>query len=139
MDPTKHWIALSGGFDPIHVGHARMIGSAAAFGHVMIILNSDQWLQRKKGYVFMPFDERKEVLLALQGVDHVESVEDADGTVCEALRRLQPTMFGNGGDRNPANTPEQQVCEELGIELMWNLGRGGKIQSSSELVQRRRK
>ena len=116
-----------------------MIRSAAAYGHVAIILNSDAWLQRKKGYVFMPFEERREILEALEGVDSVVGVDDSDGTVCEALRRIDPRMFGNGGDRTPTNTPEQDLCRELNIELIWKLGRGGKVQSSSELVERREK
>jgi len=60
-------------------------------------------------------------------------VDDTDNTVCEALKRLKPDYFANGGDRKTNNTPEMDVCTELGIELLWKIG-GGKIQSSSALV-----
>jgi len=129
----KKTIALSGGFDPVHVGHVKMIEAAARQGQVLIILNSDAWLRRKKGYVFMPWDERVQIMGNIKGVVAVTAVDDRDGTVCEALRRHKPDAFGNGGDRKTDNTPEMQVCEDLGIELIWNLG-GEKIQSSSELV-----
>jgi len=126
-------IAVSGGFDPLHVGHVRMINHAAAYGQVVVILNSDEWLMRKKGYVFMPYEERAEILTSLISVATVRMVDDSDDSVCEALRRVRPDYFGNGGDRTDTNTPEKELCEELGIELVWNLG-GPKIQSSSELV-----
>ena len=126
-------IAVSGGFDPVHIGHVRMIQGAAEQGDVWVVLNSDAWLMRKKGYVFMPFEERAEIMGAFKGVTKVSHVNDDDGTVCEALERLQPDAFANGGDRKTDNTPEMDVCDRLGIELLWNVG-GGKIQSSSELV-----
>ena len=126
-------VVVSGGFDPIHVGHVRMIIEAAKHGNVIVVANSDAWLMRKKGYIFMPFEERQEILASIKGVLRVESVDDIDGTVCEALRRIKPTHFANGGDRKQTNTPEMDVCNELGISLLWNIG-GGKIQSSSDLV-----
>ncbi len=127
-------VAVSGGFDPVHVGHIRMILEAAEVGDVIVIANSDQWLMRKKGYVFMPWEERAEILASIRGVLKVVTVDDSDGTVCEALRREKPTFFANGGDRKTDNTPEMDVCSELGIGLLWEVG-GGKIQSSSELVK----
>jgi len=132
-------IVVSGGFDPIHIGHVRMIRAASAYAPAVVVLNSDDWLMRKKGYVFMPFEERKEIIESIIGVERVESVDDSDNSVCEALIRLKPAMFGNGGDRTPTNTPEQDICREFGIELVWNLGHGGKVQSSSELTQRNKK
>ena len=126
-------IVVSGGLDPIHVGHVNMIQAAAILGDVIIVLNSDAWLKRKKGYVFMPYDERKYLLKQIKGVTEVSAVDDSDGTVCEALRRLKPDMFGNGGDRTSENTPEMSTCQELAIEMIWNLG-GKKIQSSSGLI-----
>jgi len=126
-------IVISGGMDPIHVGHIHMIQAAAQLGEVIVVLNSDAWLKRKKGYVFMPYEERKYVLEQLKGVAAVSAVDDYDGTVCEALQRLHPDMFGNGGDRTSENTPEGDVCNELNIEMIWNLG-GKKIQSSSGLI-----
>jgi D-beta-D-heptose 7-phosphate kinase/D-beta-D-heptose 1-phosphate adenosyltransferase len=129
-------IALSGGFDPIHIGHIRMIQEAAErWDKVIVILNSDAWLTRKKGFVFMPWEQRREIIQAIKGVDFVTGVDDEDGTVCSALRILRPDYFGNGGDRTYQNTPELILCRELDIEPIWNLG-GGKIQSSSELVQK---
>ena len=127
-------VMVSGGFDPIHVGHVRMIREAAQYGNVIVVANSDDWLFRKKGYNFMGFVERKEILMAIKGVVQVIPVDDKDGTVCEALRRIKPTYFANGGDRTSDNTPEKRVCEELVIEMLWNIG-GQKIQSSSELVE----
>ena len=130
----KPTVAVSGGFDPVHVGHVRMILEAAEVGDVIVIANSDEWLMRKKGYVFMPWEERAEILASIRGVIKVVTVDDSDGTVCEALRREKPTFFANGGDRKTDNTPEMDVCSELGIGLLWEVG-GGKIQSSSELVK----
>lgn len=127
-------ICLSGGFDPVHVGHLSMINDAAQYGKVILIANSDDWLTRKKGYVFMPFNERKEILLNFKNVYDVVAVDDTDGTVCEALRRIRPDYFGNGGDRKKYNTPEKDVCKELGIEMLWNIGGGDKMQSSSDLI-----
>jgi D-beta-D-heptose 7-phosphate kinase/D-beta-D-heptose 1-phosphate adenosyltransferase len=126
-------IVVSGGLDPIHVGHVKMIKAAAKLGVVTVVLNSDAWLIRKKGYVFMPFKERKYLLEQLKGVHEVSAVDDTDGTVCEALKRLKPDMFGNGGDRTSENTPEGNVCNKLNIDMIWNLG-GEKIQSSSGLI-----
>ncbi len=126
-------IAVSGGFDPIHKGHVQMIREAAEYGNVIVILNSNDWLVRKKGYKFMSFDERAYIAGSIKGVIIVANVDDSDGTVCKALRRFKPDYFANGGDRYENNTPEMDVCEELGIEMLWNIG-GGKIQSSSQLV-----
>lgn len=126
-------VCVSGGMDPIHVGHVRMILEASKFGDVVVILNSDQWLLRKKGFSFMPWEERAEILRAIRGVADVVRVNDEDGTVCEALRRIKPDYFANGGDRKNENTPEVSLCLELDIKMLWCVG-GEKIQSSSELV-----
>jgi len=132
----KAMIAVSGGFDPVHIGHVRMIRDAARYGDVMVIINSDEWLERKKGYVFMPYKERVEIMGNIKGVTLVTSVDDSDGTVCEALRRHKPDAFANGGDRKTKNTPEMDVCEELGIQMMWAIGGNNKPQSSSWLVNK---
>jgi len=130
---SKKTICVSGGFDPVHVGHLRMMEEAAQYGDVVAIVNSDKWLMRKKGYIFMPFKERCAIIQGFSCVAETSFVEDSDDTVCEALRRLKPDYFANGGDRKTDNTPEMEVCSDLGIELLWSVG-GGKIQSSSTLV-----
>ena len=130
-------ILLSGGFDPLHVGHLRMIQEAAKLGRVIVALNSDEWLIRKKGYSFMSWDDRAEILRGLESVWKVISFDDSDETACDAIRKETPTVFGNGGDRIATNTPEVELCKEMGIRLAWNLG-GGKIRSSSELAEAHR-
>ena len=132
----KTTVMVSGGFDPVHAGHIRMIRHAAEFGDVIIIANSDDWLWRKKGFIFMEFDRRIEILDAIKGVVLVDSVDDIDGTVCEAIRRHKPTYFANGGDRGRENTPEQTVCESLGVKLLWGIGGEEKLDSSSELAKK---
>jgi cytidyltransferase-like protein len=128
-------VVVSGGFDPVHIGHVRLILAAAEHGDVIVVANSDSWLYRKKGFVFMTWEQRREILEALKGVVRVEWVDDTDETVCEALRRIKPTYFANGGDRKDDNVPEVAVCEELNIEMLWNMG-GDKIESSSDLVNK---
>jgi len=81
-------VMVSGGFDPIHVGHVRMIREAAQYGEVIVVANSDDWLFRKKGYNFMGFKERKEILMAIKGVIEVLPVNDKDGTVCSSSADL---------------------------------------------------
>ena len=81
----------------------------------------------------MPFDERCEILEGFTATGETTNVDDRDGTVCEALRRIKPDYFANGGDRKTNNTPEMSLCEEMGIEMLWGVG-GGKVQSSSTLV-----
>jgi len=89
---------------------------------------------RKKGFIFMPFSERAEIISAFECVSRVEVALDSDNTVCQSLRVIKPDIFANGGDRTPGRVPEQDVCEELGIEMLWNVG-GGKVRSSSTLVR----
>ena len=127
-------VAVSGGFDPIHVGHLRMMKEAAKHGKLTVIINSDEWLLRKKGYVFMPWEERAELISELSCVNEVVIAKDNDRTVCETLKDLRPDIFANGGDRVSRTTPEARLCDELGIELMYDVG-GDKIRSSSVLVK----
>jgi len=132
-------VAVSGGFDPIHIGHVRLFQEARALGdELVVILNNDNWLLKKKGYVFMPQEERKEILEALEAVDRViitNHPSDAeDMSVCEELRELHPNIFANGGDRKEGNVPEDKVCAEIGCEMVFSVGKGGKVQSSSWLV-----
>lgn len=127
-------IAVSGGFDPIHVGHVRMILKASEYGDVIVILNTDEWLEKKKGYAFMKWEERAEILKAISGVVDVVKCIDEDNTVCETLRLLSPAYFANGGDRKEGNVPEEKVCKDLDIEMLWGIGGNNKPQSSSWLV-----
>jgi len=137
FDEEKRKTAMvSGGFDPVHIGHIRMILEASEHGDVIVVANSDDWLFRKKGFVFMEFDQRAEILASIKGVVKVSGVDDSDGTVCEAIRRLKPDYFANGGDRQKHNTPEQAVCDELGVEMLWGIGGNNKANSSSDLVER---
>ncbi len=127
-------VAISGAFDPIHVGHVRYIREAALLGdRLVVILNSDNFLLKKKGFVFMPFEERKEILEHIQGVDEVIASIDEDQTVSKTLELLKPDIFAKGGDRTgPENIPEAATCRKIGCELVTNVG-GGKVRSNSEL------
>tara|TARA_R110000824_G_scaffold236450_4_gene425152 strand:+ start:1382 stop:1810 length:429 start_codon:yes stop_codon:yes gene_type:complete len=129
-------IMVSGGFDPVHIGHIQMIREASRWGSVIVVINSDEWLKRKKGYVFMPYEERVEIMGNIKGVTLVTNVNDDDGTVCEAIRRFKPDAFANGGDRQKNNTPEMSVCDELGVHMLWGVGGVTKPQSSSWLVNK---
>ena len=138
---------VSGGFDPLHVGHIELFNRARkAGGPLIVILNSDSFLKEKKGKVFMPFEERKIILENLRSVDLVVGSIDVDNTVCRTLEELanlkvilpngepwEKLYFCNGGDRTDGtNTPEHTTCERLGIEPVYGLG--NKIQSSSWLT-----
>ncbi|QIG51854.1 adenylyltransferase/cytidyltransferase family protein [Nordella sp. HKS 07] len=134
------WVAVSGGFDPVHVGHIRLFRRARNLGDkLLVILNNDNWLRGKKGYVFMPEKERKELLLALSCVDRVVMTShhenDPDRSVVRELKKLRPALFVNGGDRKKDNTPEREICRKLSIETVFGVG-GGKVQSSSWLVKK---
>ena len=134
-------VAVSGGFDPIHIGHIRMFREAKALGdELVVILNNDNWLTDKKGKPFMPGVEREEIIQAIKGVDRVVLTDhapgDPDRSVCRALRSIKPDIFANGGDRKPDGdpVPEVDLCNELGIGIVYNVGAGGKVQSSSWLI-----
>ena len=128
-------ICVSGGFDPLHGGHLNMLRHASEFGTLVVIINSDAWLMRKKGFFMMPWDERAAIIGDLRYVHQVSAVDDTDESVCEALARIKPRWFANGGDRKRHNTPEMALCEKLGIEMLWDVG-GGKTKSSSEIAKR---
>lgn len=133
-------VVLSGGFDPMHVGHLRMIQESAQMAEIVIVgVNSDEWLMRKKGYIFMPHEERVEMVQGTRGVSKAMSFDDDDNSACDLLRQVRAlwpnfkVAFANGGDRTSDNIPEIPVAEELGVHLIWGVG-GGKVQSSSNLV-----
>lgn len=133
-------VVVSGGFDPLHVGHVRMFGVAKKLGdELVVVLNNDNWLRAKKGYAFMPQLERKEVIAALRGVDKViltgHRPHTKDMSVCAELQKLRPDIFANGGDRTRKNIPEVALCKAIGCKMVFNVGRGGKVQSSSWLLK----
>ncbi len=135
-------VMVSGGFDPVHIGHVRYIQEAKALGdYLVVVLNNDNWLRMKKGKEFMGEVERKEILEAITGVDEVvissHTKNTKDPSVCEEIKKIKPHIFANGGDRKPSwdPVPEVSICKELGIKMVYNIGRGGKVCSSSELVK----
>lgn len=136
-------VAVSGGFDPIHIGHVRLFQEAKKLGdELVIILNNDNWLRAKKQHVFMPEQERKEIIESIRGVDRVVLTKHpenpTDMGVSTEILEIQPNIFGKGGDRNPSDVPipgsEVDICKAIGCEVVYNLGDGGKIQSSSWLL-----
>jgi len=118
----KKTIALSGAFDPPTIGQTRMISHASKLGDVIIILNSDEWLLKRKHRMFLTRNKRKDILKKMPGVISIVDALDDDGTVCVTLSELRPDIFGNGGYRTPDNTPEIDLCTKLGIELVWQIG-----------------
>ena len=132
-------VVSSGGFDPIHIGHIRMFKEAKKMGDIhIVILNNDNWLLIKKGFIFMPQQERKEVIEALECVDKVVITKHRKNTqdmsVVKELERINPHIFVNGGDRKQKNIPELALCKKVGIKPVFNVGYGGKVQSSSWLL-----
>ena len=132
----KKTIMVSGGFYPPHIGHIRMFKEASKWGKVIVALNSDEWLMRKKGYVFMAFKERLEIISEFESVEYVMAFDDMDDTACDAIICMKPDAFANGGDRKKDNTPEMDLCDELGIQMLWGIGGKDKPQSSSWLVNK---
>jgi len=140
---------ITGGFDPLHSGHLALIKSAKEMSLLVAVgLNSDAWLYRKKGYVFMPFEERKEILESLANVHKVFSFNDSDDTACRAIQvcawaypRTRTIIFCNGGDRTEKNIPElgyQPTAHNEPdpiIEFAFGVGGTDKKNSSSALVK----
>ena len=134
---------VSGGFDPLHVGHIELFNRARSLSDALfVILNTDRFLFEKKSRVFMPFKERKIMVENVKGVDLVIPSIDPDNTVCKTLEKLcslteavdAQLIFCNGGDRtNAKNTPEHEICKKLNIDTVYGLG--DKIQSSSWLTK----
>jgi cytidyltransferase-like protein len=147
-DKDQKIFMTSGGFDPVHVGHIRCIKGTADLaknpkdtpynisGVTVVVVNSDLFLQRKKGYSFMSLEDRMEIIDSIKGVDFVvpwTSYEDQ--TVRGAIEILKPDYFTKGGDRFDASTiPEWDICQEIGCEIITGVG-GDKIRSSSHMVK----
>ena len=139
---NENVIILSGGFDPVHKGHLRMFREAANLGHQVIVgLNSDECLTRKKGKPFMNWDERAEILESCKWINQVISFDDSDDTASDVILKVclmyknedVNIYFANGGDRGKGNVPELDTCKDLNVVMLWGIG-GGKIQSSSWLI-----
>jgi len=148
----KKIVMVSGGFDPVHIGHVRLFNEAKKLGHkLVVVINNDNWKRQKRKHVFMPDYERKEIIEAFLAVDDVlisEHRENPDGpkemSVSNELFKIKPDIFANGGDRNEEDAQNQnsslyydiETCKKLGIKMVFNVGHGGKVQSSSWLVEK---
>lgn len=143
----KTIVILSGYFNPVHIGHVDMIRDASKLGSVYVIVNNDEQVKLKGSVPFMHEDERKYILGNIKGVKNVMVSIDKDKTVCESIHKIHNTLndksgknkvkivFANGGDRkNMKDIPEAKVCKKLGIDMAFNIGSYGKIQSSSALI-----
>jgi cytidyltransferase-like protein len=131
-------VVVSGGFDPLHSGHLDLIDAAREIGRVVVALNSDEWLTRKKGKPFMPFQERGRILKALRNVMAVISFDDSDDSARDALRQVKEMFpnnqicFANGGDRTAMNIPEMDVED---VEFLFGVGGDTKANSSSFILK----
>ncbi|MFA6999628.1 MAG: adenylyltransferase/cytidyltransferase family protein [Candidatus Paceibacterota bacterium] len=144
----KKVVMVSGGFDPIHIGHIRYIKEAKKLGDfLVVVLNNDNWLRAKKGKEFMCEKDRKEIIEAIAGVDQViissHQKNPKDMSVCKELIKIKPDIFAKGGDRDEKDSQdpksslykENQIHRRLGIQIVFNVGYGGKVRSSSELTK----
>ena len=139
-------VIVSGGFDPIHSGHIHYIKAAkqAAGSSILLVgLNSDEWLKRKKGNFFMPFEERATILQNTVGVDSVISFNDDDGTAIELIKKVRriypehPLVFCNGGDRTRDNIPEMEnegLKNDKDLKFLFGVGGSYKANSSSWIL-----
>ena len=133
---------VSGGFDPIHEGHIAMIQAAAKKSDgVILLLNSDEWLRRKKGKNFMSFDTRYAICAMLKYVIDVLPFDDSDNSASDGIRKIRAKypdarlVFANGGDRTKENIPETQTAQECNVELEFGVGGAHKANSSSWILK----
>jgi cytidyltransferase-like protein len=132
-------VVLSGGFDPVHDGHIAMFEAAARkYDYVIVGLNSDDWLTRKKGKAFMPYHVRESILKSIKWIDEVWDFDDEDDTAIDllynAVLQFPNLTFGNGGDRKNGNFPEFSFCQHHGVLIDDTLGGGTKLNSSSDFL-----
>ena len=138
-------ILVSGGFDPIHSGHIKLINEANKYGDVVVLLNSDEWLKNKKGKAFLPISERKIIMQNIKGVIDVIEFDDSDQTCIDGIKiaksRFKSNLikFANGGDRNNDTTPEKEFCENNNIETLFGIGGTNKSNSSSWILSKWKK
>ena len=132
-------VICSGGFDPIHSGHIAYFRAAKRLGDTLVVgVNSDEWLTRKKGKPFMPFHERLEIVQSIKYVDYVMSFNDDDDSailLIDNVKKAWPKdeiIFANGGDRNPSNNREANV---EGVTFVFGIGGSHKMNSSSEILK----
>jgi cytidyltransferase-like protein len=126
-------VAISGYFDPIHVGHLEYITEARKLGNkLIVIVNNNQQCVLKKGKPFMDEKDRVLITSSLKDVDEVFLSVDHDKTVCKSLELLKPDIFANGGDRKNYEIPESAICKKYNIQIIDGLGQ--KIRSSSDLT-----
>lgn len=128
-------VAISGYFNPLHVGHLEMIAMAAKLGDQLVaIVNNDYQVKLKGSVPFMSQTDRLKIVAALKGVDRVFLAIDRDSTVCKSLAKIKPDVFANGGDRKNLNdVPEYGICQRLKIKMVDGLGK--KIRASSVLIK----
>ncbi len=139
----KRIVLITGGFDPLHSGHIAYINAARELGDSLIVgVNSDEWLRRKKGQEFMPWEERATIIAALHNVDRVINFNDSDNSAKDAIRKVRAIhtnaqiVFANGGDRTKTNIPEMDILEEmLHVEFVFGIGGEDKKNSSSWILQ----
>ena len=130
---NKIRVAVSGYFDPIHVGHLEYLKMAKELGDsLVVIVNNNYQCKLKKGKPFMDQNDRIEIVKALKFVDEVFLSIDQDRTVCKSLEAVKPDIFANGGDRATSEVPETPVCKKYNIKMVDGLG--DKIRSSSNLT-----
>ena len=129
-------VCTSGGFDPIHPGHISCFIDSKDLGDkLVVVVNGDSFLKAKKGRPFQDLDTRCRIVSAIRGVDYVVPFEiENDQSVCVALEQIQPHIFAKGGDRkDPSSIPEWEVCQRLGIQVVFGVGEDKQWSSSDFL------